>query len=408
MNTMNSTNPARIHDNYGFATKSRDEFVKEIKEIQADSAWDEEVPADTLKITHIQPIDSYMLSEKYGIDQDILADTADEEGTKLLLQEGNEINGTIQCLRDTGYYGLLQTAIGLSGSGIKRLWKRSRDLFVESMNEFLKSNGNSMKVYRSCGKVSGVFSQTYKVMEIPELFEISEEAFAKRLGDSSFESGELTHSLTSCGWALPDIKEKLMDSYHEAVNSINYNLDFTPSVKLVSSNTGSASAMLLPMLKSDNGRQFPLGRGVRIRHDNRNIGKYTTGCGMNDFKQQANEIFPRFMDSMEALKNMAQCDIEYTQNAFIAACNWAFGNNVPSKYASAALDSFMDITEGDPCSMHDIFIGICDIATEASKNGASLERRAAIDDALARFYGYRGDWGDFDISGTVAWNTSTK
>ena len=408
MNTINTTNPARIHDNYGFITNNREEFVKEINDIMKDSSWEEEIPADTMSIKHIQPIDSYVLSQKYGISEDILSDTADEEGTKLMLQTGTELNGTMQCLRDTGYTGLFQTAIGLSGPGIGRLWKRSRDLFVDGINEFLKSNANKMKVYRSCGKVSGVFSQSYKVMEIPELFDISEEAFSKRLGQSEFKDGELTHSLTSCTWDLPDIKDQLMDSYHEAVSSMNFNLDLTPSVKLVSSNTGNASAMLLPMLERVNHNAFPLGNGIRIRHDNRNLGRYTTGCGMGDFKKQADEIFPRIMDSMEALKNMAQCDIEYTENAFIAACNWAFGNSLPRKYAAAALDSFLEVTEGSPCSMHDIFLGISDIATEAKKNNASLERRAAIDDALARFYGYRGDWSDFDIAGTVAWNGAAK
>lgn len=390
----------RFRDDYVFSSKDRESFMEELAEIQAESTWMENVPGSDLRISSVQPIEVVPLASKYGLKEDVLTDTASPEGTQLLLH----IDGNTDCLRQTAYAGLLQTAVGITGPGVGRLWKRSSQIFCESLNEFLKAQGNSLKLYRCCDKISGVFSSNYQQMEVATLITTAETAFVDRMGEPLFEQGYTDHALSSCSWEFPDTEQELIDQYQKLLTGkLNaYGANFSPLVSMVTSNTGASAATLTPMLTAPGRAPFRVGRGVRIRHDNRQIGG-ATGCGMEAFKQQAGEMFTLFTDGIEAMSRMADHWIKNPQNAFIAACNWAFGERLPRKLASNALEDFMTITGGNPCTMYDIFIGISDINTEAEKANLAFDRKVEISENIAKLFSHK-NWSDFDLAGQVAWN----
>lgn len=392
----------RYMDNYMFATKDENEFLSEMDAIRGASDWLEPVPGKDLSLSSVLPIEVMPLAMKYRLDEDTLRDTADPECTQLLLHIGDN---RVECLRNTAYAGLLQTAVGLTGPGISRLWKRSSQIFCDSLNEFLKANGNSIKLYRCCGKISGAFSTNYKEMEIRDLYDEAVKSFQAEMGEPVFASGSIEHSITSCSWTFPDVEYDIMDEYRRMLDSKTqlYGSSFIPVVSFYSSNTGASAATLVPMFMAQGKAPFHVGRGVRIRHDSRQIGN-ATGCGMEAFRAQAADMFTLFKTGIAAMSEMGDVTILNPMNAFVSACNWAFGERLPRKFAAAALDTFMRLCDGQPCTMYDIYIGMTEINTEAELAGVGESRRIEIAESIARVLRHK-NYNEFDVpSGVVAWN----
>ena len=391
----------RFRDDYFVVTKDKEEFLSELSAIRADSEWIPSVPGNELQISSILPIEVTPMSIQYGIDAPVLLDTADRDGTQLLLHMGYN---QVECVRNTAYSGLLQTAVGLSGPGLSRLWKRSSQHFCECLNEFLRSQNGNLKLYKSCGKISGVFSSNYNEMEILDLITIAEEALEPDMGTAVFRSGHIEHSLTGCSWEFPEVEYELMKKYRDLIEEKTkvYGINYIPVVELITSNTGASTASLIPMFCAPGKVPFRVGNGVRIRHDNRQIGT-ATGCGLEAFKDQAATMFSMFNDGIEALERMTHVTMANVQNAFISACNWCFGERLPRKLAAAALETFLELNGDEPCSMYDLFMAISDINYEAEKANVTFDRKVEISECIARLLKHR-NWAEFDIFGAVAWN----
>lgn len=398
---MEKTMEKRYMDDYHFDTRVREDFVREIQAIQADSCWLEEIPGKALSVTSIQPIEVIPQANQYGLDEATLMDTADVEGTQLILHiEGGESIA----MRNTCTTGLYQNVAGVLGSGLGRLWKRSSALFCEVLNEFILSQGNKVKLYKSCDKISGIFSAAYQAMEIPSLFKIAEDSFQEELGEPLFNNGHIEHAITSCTWEFPDAEAGMMARYQTLVGSKTkvYGTDFAPVVSFVTSNTGAYAATLTPMFCAPGKVPFRIGPGIRIRHESK-MRSGSTGVGIEAFETQAKEMYAMFTSGIEAMGEMADMWIENPENAFISACNWCFGERLPRKLASNALEAFLVLNGNTPCTMHDVFLGISDINFEAEKANMGFERKLEISECIAKLLTTRV-WKDFDVVGTVAWN----
>lgn len=391
----------KFRDDYSFSTEDRVSFMRELNDIREDSEWIPEIKGSDLQISSIQPIEVVPMSLKYNIPEEILSDTAANEGTQLLLHNGNQT----ECIRTTAYAGLLQTAVGLSGPGIGRLWKRSSQIFCDSLNEFLRAQNGQLKLYKSCGKISGVFSNNYNEMEIIDLIYTAEDAFSLDLGTPRFIGGHIEHALTSCTWDFPEVEDAMMEKYRNMIEQKTHStgVRYKPIVSMLTSNTGASAATLVPKFVAPGKAAFHIGTGIRIRHDNRQIGT-ATGCGMDAFMRQASEMFNLFNESFEMLCKMADFKISNPGNAFIAACNWCFGERLPRKLASAALEEFNSmIGSRTSCTMYELFLSISEINNQAEKANLTFDRRVEISECIARLFKHR-NWGELDVAGVVAWN----
>lgn len=404
------SNKELYKDGFITSTKNETEFKDLVREIRANSRWIPNVQGEKMIVTALTGYGQTSFeavtgetakdTEPLDIPEELLNDTL-HNGTRLVVRCGIE---NIP-LRDCGYPSMLQTLVGISGPGVSRLWNRNEHMWAKTLNEFIMSQKNDLLVYESCGKISGVFSKSYTPMEIEELISAAETAMGDRLGEVAFEGGVVTHALTTCMWSFPDKEQEIIDAYVDAISAHKslYGVGaFTPVVKFESSNTGASCANLIPMFKTSSRGAFTAGKAVKIRHDKKRIGG-ATGCGMSDFIDQAGELLPAFTNGIEVFKSMANVFIANPENAFIGAANWAFGDSLPRKWASNALSTFMDLCGGGVVTMHDIFLGICDISTEAEKAGAPQSRISDISDAIGKFFIRNGNWEEFDVTGTVAW-----
>lgn len=390
----------RYRDDYFLSTKDRSEFYAELHAIQNDSQWLDEIPGYDLRIKSIQPAEVLPFENLTGIRQEVLMDTACDEGTQLLLSIGDDIH----CLRNTGESGLFQTAVGLSGGGLKRLKRESSQKFCECINEFLACQSKELKLYRSCEKISGMFSRNYHEMEILDLVHAAEDSFYEKMGNPIFVTGEISHSLSGCSWEFPDVEDEMLNKYFNAVGSKSkfYGVNYVPMVRLSSSSTGDAAAVMMPMFCQPGKEPFSIGKGIRIRHDQR-MSAGATGCGLTSFKNQAGMMFNLFQESFITMDQMSDFVIRNPKNAFIAACNWCFGSALPRTQAANALEEFLMLIDGNPCTMYDIYIGISEINYLAAKDNLGFNRRIDICENIGKLFHNR-DWRKFDIAGTVAWN----
>ena len=393
---MNIQVPERcVGDAYEYRTTEINELRKEVELMENYTKWTPDITSRDLSLSTIDgPIFAPDISSKYGLDFDVVYDTA-SDGTQLILKHGMKR----WCVRSTARYTLYETA-KLNGSALGRM---PVSLLSETLNNGLTvARGYSLMLERF-GKVSALHSDAnggYRIMPISELLDITTNALNNRFGVPDFKYGFNRHDLTYCIWELPDKQSEIIDVYQKALSnavSHNFAINFMPAVRFSSSDTATSSAALIPLFKLPSGTYFRLGEGVQVQHK-RSVRQFTKD-GIELFMDRSSELFAMFCECADIIKKMAETEIYNPVNCLVGICNKL---RIPKKYADVSREEVERFTINNPiCSMHDLYLSMAEIVGYASRTGATQNTILLLEENVAKVLSL--DWKEFDIGGVVAW-----
>lgn len=383
----------RKYDEYSFTTETQTDLVEEVCQMEANSEWKPGIISKELRLEAIEaPMYAQDAALRYGLDADLMADTA--ENTKLLL----DYFGEKMMVRDTARSTIGETA-KLYGSALGRM---GTPLMAETLNNGLSvARGNSLILMRY-GKVSAVHSDAeggYQVMPISRLLDISYNALQRDFGDVEFQQGYNSHGFTSAVWALPDAQNDILTAYQDALQgavSHNFGINMMPAVKLMTSDTASSCARLIPVFLF-HGTELRLVDGVSIKHTKRYVvnGK----SGIEAFADGAGDLYARFKSCAEVISHLGQIPVRNGCNCVVSLCK---RYDIPKKYGEAARRLAERFTSGGRViSAHDIYLCMNEAVVEAKRLGAGCLQIVNLQEAVAKII--NADWPAHDVGGTVAW-----
>lgn len=377
----------RFSDAYEFMTDDYADFKNEVNSFEKDSEWIEGVRSSRLKINSFEPVETPILAASLGIDANVIFDTA--ENSKLYLKYGEDS----YMVRDTAVKSLTETA-KISGSALGRI--PTFDL-AEVLNRCLKAaKGDSIMLKRG-DKVCACLSDSYKIMPISELINITEKVLTEKFGELKFVRGENNYTYTTALWELPEVQDELLDKYDASVKQHSRSLhehNFMPAVRFLTSDIGMYAASLFPEFRMKNGAYVRINSGIKVEHK--------SGGGsdrLEVFESNAHTIFAKFCDLSKTMAAMANCCISYPLNALVGICKKA---SIPKRLASDAYEEIERFCAGGrSCYMDDIYLSIAGSVADAGMNGLSTQKQLALEESAAKILNYK--WKDFDVAGVVTW-----
>ena len=383
----------RKFDSYCFTAKTEEELLEEVVEMESNSEWVPGVISKELRLEAIEaPIYAQDAAMRYNLDYELMADTA--ENTKLLL----DYYGTKMMVRDTARSTLGETA-KLYGSALGRM---GTPLMAETLNNGLSvARGNSLLLMRY-GKVSAVHSDAeggYQIMPISSLMDIAWTALSRDFGEVEFQEGYNSHGYTSALWALPDAQDDILTAYQDALQgavSHNFGINMMPAVKLMTSDTASSCARLIPVFLY-RGTEFRLVEGVSVKHTKR----YSINgmSGVDAFAAGAADIYACFKASAEVIAQLGKIPVKHGCNCVVSLCK---RYDIPKKYGEAARLLVERFTIGGRIiSAHDVFLCMNETVVEAKRLGAGWTQIINLQEAIAKVV--NADWSAHDVGGTVTW-----
>ena len=388
----------RISDGYHFFTNSEPELFREVQEMERNSRWIENIETANLSLSPIDgPIFAMQAVARYGLSAEDTFDTA-SEGSRLIIHDINEFGSNHYLLREFAIPSVCREA-KLEGSALKK-W--DKETFANVMNMAFKVASGKTLMLERYGRIASLFSSQYEIMPISELLEISKEVLEERFGEIRFKEGTNEHVYTTATWELTGAQNELMAKYEEVLRQAKttrvFATNFMPAVQFSSSDTSGSSAFLKPVFLMKNGTPFHLGRGVEVNHKK-------SSHGISRFRKEAMGIYAKFEDNFKQLEKLAQVEVEHPANAIISVCNKL---NIGKKHGTYAYELAERYSVGLPSlSAHDVYLCLCEALGNAKRNGATQNTLIDLEEKIAK--AAFCDWKDHDVSGTVAWkSTSAK
>lgn len=384
----------RKYDDYSFDTGSQAELIEEVKLMEENSEWKDEVISKDMLLEAIEaPLYAADAAARYGLDPELMQDTAN--GTKLLL----DYCGEKMMVRDTAKQTLGETA-KLYGSALGRM---SPPLMAETYNNGLSvARGKSLLLMRY-GKLSALHSDSeggYQIMPISSLLDISTSKLGHDFGEIDFKEGYNTHGYTSALWTLPEAQDDILTIYQDALRnavSHNFSISMMPAVRLMTSDTANSCARLIPVFIM-RGNEYRLTDGISIKHAKNVVrdGKR----GLDAFETAAGELYAQFRSCSEVIARLGQIRINNGCNCIVSLCK---RYDIPKKYGEAARIFAERMTQnGRYVSAHDIYLCMTEAVAEAKQLGASWTQILNLQESIAKIT--NADWPSHDVGGTVAWN----
>lgn len=382
---------AKCLDDYEACFYEQTDLLNEVRDMENNSEWIEGVASSDIRLDSLFPMEVFDKASMYGIDETIAMETA-QSGTKLIVTDGSRVLPIRDCARTA----LMETA-KLQGSALTRM---NPTVYAECLNYgFSVARGSSILLVRY-GKVSSCHSDAegngYAVMPISELLESTIETAESLFGQLDFKAGYNSHSYTQAVWELPDSKRELSELYQSALEAVNCTprrqSEIMPCLRFGSSDTSGSCATLIPLFRAGD-RYVRLSDGVRIRHTRGRNGEY----GMELYRKEIRDIYAKFTDSAEIMKDLAATDIYNAENCVVSLCRKF---NIPKKYGEAAREEVSRYS--GILSAFDIYLAMSIIPADAEAKRAPQYIVSNLDETVARIARIQ-DWDEYDVGGMVSW-----
>ena len=305
-----------------------------------------------------------------------------------------EINGEFYPVRQTAIKTIFERA-NINGPALRKV---SKPVLARILNDCLQVQKGSALVRYSEDKISAVHSgdNSYAVLEIPELFQITGDWIENNFPGYKFSGGTYEHAMATALWEIDD-HDDLIKSYTDFLDkhSISHgNISF--GLRLTTSDVGIYGANLYPMLFSDSSPNvISLGHSIKTTHRN--------SANLAAFKEKLDDLFPQLSIAIGKLKELAEVEVNYPLDCM--------GNilkkiRIPKKMALEALEFFKSTNGTNPCTAHDIYFGICHVVflTECETNSGL--RIADMEENVARalsLLASKRRLADYDVPGSFTW-----
>lgn len=122
--------------------------------------------------------------------------------------------------------------------------------------------------------------------------------------------------------------------------------------------------------------------------------------GLTEFEGAVSRLYARFRDTEETIQAMSNTWIHYPLNAYILMTQKV---GLAKKYAKDGYEDLERYTGGSACSMYDLYMSMVLANETARKAGLKGLAMNNVEDMVAAVLAL--NWTDFDVPGTVAWNT---
>jgi len=383
-------------DGYETFFVNEEEFQNELNEMIDNDEWYTGIPSESIQLEAILPVEAESIISKYGFDPDLAYDTAEAEGTQLVLTSYGRGSLVRQCAKES----LCQTA-KLNGTALARM---SVAAYSDTLNNgFHVATGNSMMLMRY-GKLASLHSDGdagYVIMPMDCLFSETMKTARDKFGEVVFSEGYNSHSYTQAYMLLPEAQNKLMEKYQLALEEIGaatqYPINFMPALRFASSDTSNACATLEPLFQVAHHRYIKLCEGVKVKHSKKV--RVNDKYGLELYKEQIQDIFAKFDDAVATIQRLASITILHPENCVIRLCREF---NIPAKFGEAARQEIVDVTDGGASNAHDVYMAMTAVFAEAEIKKASSFVINSLEESVARIAKIQ-DWSSYDIGGTVAW-----
>ncbi len=391
MENITTNTGAMVFDDWTFSSKNMNKFCDMATALTNAGQWITGITSSGINVDAIGgPMDVGEVEKKCGCSYNSAFDTC--EGTRLILNTG----AFSYCIRDTAMISLFDTA-KIRGSALGRLDPES---LSEVLNHCLKvANGSSLILNRA-DKVSAVMSDNaggYRVMPQNELIEIALDKMTKRFGSIDFIKGDMEHGLTTFIVELPDAKAKINESYNYIVGENGRTVEIMPAVRFVTSDTGRSAATLKPLYRNVFLSGYtPIHDGLRVNHIR---SKSNELDGVDKFAIVADSLYAKFDEAQETITKMANTFFNYPLNAYIAISKKL---GIAKKYAKEGYEDLEHYCEGNPCTVHDVYLSLTHCLNAAETAGEKYGYLLKMEDLIARVLSM--NWKDYDLPGVISWD----
>ena len=346
------------------------------------------------KALRLIPMEDEKVMKAYaGLPQyeEILSDTKNH--TQLMLKvPGTDFPGEYLPVRDCAIHTILSRA-GVKGDGLKRL---DRKRYARIVNMCLQTAKGLSLIRLSDGKVAAVHGgdvTDYKILNMEQIFQETIFYLYKNYPGTKYigSSGSYDHSSATAMWELSRNPE-LVDAYQSALKQYGIKRQvYAPALRLSTSDVAAKSVTISQMLLCDSNNQvINLGDPIRISHSGEADIEY--------FKEQLNQIYPRYKQAIENLEKLLEIPIEHPVNTMIGLINKL---DIGKKIGSEAVDLFVAQSGEGPTNAHEIYYALNEVLFFAACRGSGNAQLLRLEEKLMRMLKY--DWSEFDVSGTVAW-----
>ena len=374
------------HDKFNTQFSSLVEMMNYHSQLAKSSKW-ERIGVSDLRVAPLDrnsPLFGSTSKFAPGVSEDAVVDTADNLGLAV------KLNGQYYPVRDTAYKGLLDRA-KIGGSSLPKLTRKE---LAGMLNSCLKLySGSSTLVLVRDEKVTATHSgdeSDYSVLEIPDLIKTLQSKLDDRFPGNSFEAGYSDHALTSAYWTMPDQREDLLGAYEKILDAKGKGPQISqlmPGIQFSTSDTGFAAAKVAALLV---GSAYPIYIGGIVAVEHRWQKK------VEDFKNELDQLFAQFGDTVANLIKLESIDLEYPVNAMTRVCKKL---SMPKKEAVGAIAMFEITYGGGAATAHDVFMAMQEIPFLLKGQGCSESKLILLGENMARALTL--DWEKYDLAKAV-------
>ena len=355
--------------------------------------WIEGLTASDFHLTEIDsPLFAGEIADQYGLDQDALEDICEDDGTHLIAHNLDQS----WPVATTAMATLGETS-KLYGSALGRMLPKDRAT-VYSCGLKVAKGGSIIPV--RYGRVAAFHSDNYEPMPCGLLIDETRNTIVNKFGEPLFIAGTQRHDFTRAIWELPDVTKDLVSKYEKALKGTGaiYDLEkLVPSVRFTTSDTATSCATLQPEFRLHEGTMpfIRLTDGIAVRHEKHSGRLY----GLELYKEQIQDVYSKFDESMEAIAKLATIPVFHGANCVVSLCK---RYNISRKYGDLARQEIDDFQNaGMNLTAHDIYLSICNAIGNARYVGVTPKVIETLEENAARIL--KAKWEDHDIGGVVAW-----
>lgn len=172
------------------------------------------------------------------------------------------------------------------------------------LNYGLKSSEDRVWVLIRDEKVRATLSgddSDYNPIDFTELMGTLKEGLRTEFKNVYFGGATADHYYSTCLYLIQDtnLKNSIVDAFSAGCIDVT---DYTPSIRLITSDVGICGVNIYPYLKSGT-RTFMLGRPLTLTH------RY--GNALEDFKENVEKCFSLFKETAEKISAMADISIRH-------------------------------------------------------------------------------------------------
>ena len=365
-------------DDFSQSFTSENAILNFLKEREKNSSWERQ-PAKELEITAMDDSE-YMLKT----DDNVYADTY--KNTCLLLKVSG---GGSYPVRTCAIPSILSRA-KISGNALSRV---DKPVLAKILNSCMRVASGNALIRHSEDKISAVHGgdeSDYAPLSMPELFSMTAEYLNSTFSGYTFAGGCYNHAMTTALWELTS-QDRLLQTYKEALQRHDISVKtMKPALRLSSSDVGASGANLFPMLIYDGEYAVTLGNPLKLEHK--------AGANLEMFDERLKMIFAQYARAIDGLTGLLAIEVRNPVNCMTGVMKRI---GIPKKPAFEAIDLFKAQYGEEPCTAHDIYLGICQASFILQCDGVDGSKVAQTEEIIARALTIR--WADYDMPGNVKW-----